>query len=200
MSLYRPISTQFWTDSKVVDTYTPDDKFFWLYLLSNPQTNLIGCYQLPFSLVAFQMGWAKEKVYEYIVRFCEVHKVIGYNEETQEIIVFNWSRYNWTKSPKLLISVGNQLRLVKFDDYKQYLVDLINSTNTVSIPYGYRRHTVANLIFKDLSVILNPYVHRQDTTIQGTTEERPQERSKEQETELAKQIEVAQTKWVEDDE
>ena len=197
MSLYRPVSTLFWTDSKVADEYTPDDRYMWLYLLTNPQTNLLGCYQLSFSVASYQMGWSKEKVYEYIVRFCEVHKVIGYNEETHEVIIFNWYKYNWTHSPKLLTSVANLVRFVKDSDYQKYYGEIVNSVDTVSIPYGYRRHTVANLILKDL--ILNPYLDTKNKTIQGTEEERPQERSEEQEAELAKQIEIAKTKWVKDE-
>lgn len=198
MSLYRPVSTQTWTDSKIVDNYTPDDRYFWLYLLTNPQTNLIGCYELPIGLASYQLGWSKEKVCEYIIRFCEVHETIGYDEDTGEIIIFNWHRYNWTASPKLLKSVANQVRYVKNDDYKQYFQDLVNGNDTVSIPYGYRRHTVANLM-KDLNTCRKSYLNNTTKTIQGTEKEKDVEK---EETEILadidKKIKIAQTRWVED--
>ena len=43
MAVFRTISNSFWTDSKVDDTFTPEDKYFYLYLLTNPHTNICGC-------------------------------------------------------------------------------------------------------------------------------------------------------------
>ena len=46
MAIYRSIQMSFWTDSKVVDEFTPEDRYFYLYLFTNPHTNLAGCYEL----------------------------------------------------------------------------------------------------------------------------------------------------------
>ena len=36
MAIFRKINTNFWTDEKVIDDFTPEDKFFMLYLMTNP--------------------------------------------------------------------------------------------------------------------------------------------------------------------
>ena len=46
MALYRTIQISFWTDTKIVDDFTPEDKYFYLYLFTNPHTNLSGCYEI----------------------------------------------------------------------------------------------------------------------------------------------------------
>ena len=44
MAIYRNLHISFWTDNKVEDDFTPEDKYFYAYLLTNPQTNICGCY------------------------------------------------------------------------------------------------------------------------------------------------------------
>lgn len=40
MAVYRNINIGFWTDTKVADDFTPEDKYFMLYCLTNNYTNL----------------------------------------------------------------------------------------------------------------------------------------------------------------
>ena len=40
MAVYRSVHLSFWTDNKVEDDFTPEDKYFYIYLLTNPQTNI----------------------------------------------------------------------------------------------------------------------------------------------------------------
>ena len=49
MAIYRNVRLSFWTDNKVIDEFTPEDKYFYLYLLTNPQTNLCGCYETSYK-------------------------------------------------------------------------------------------------------------------------------------------------------
>ena len=35
MASYRNISMDFWTDSKVVDDFTPEDRYIYLYCMTN---------------------------------------------------------------------------------------------------------------------------------------------------------------------
>ena len=46
MAIYRNVSMSFWTDSKVADDFTAEDRYFYLYLFTNPHTNLCGCYEI----------------------------------------------------------------------------------------------------------------------------------------------------------
>jgi hypothetical protein len=40
MAIYRTIHISFWTDTKVAVDFTPKERYFYLYLLTNPHTNI----------------------------------------------------------------------------------------------------------------------------------------------------------------
>ena len=42
MATYRQIYISFWSDTKVCDDFTPEDKYFYIYLLTNPHTNMFS--------------------------------------------------------------------------------------------------------------------------------------------------------------
>ena len=46
MAIYRNVQTSFWTDVKIADDFNPEDRYFYLYLFTNPHTNLCGCYEV----------------------------------------------------------------------------------------------------------------------------------------------------------
>ena len=85
----RIIETSFWTDEKVIDNYSPEDKYFMLYLLTNPKTTAIGIYPLPIKIIAFDIGYSKESVLTLIERFDKTYRNIVYDAKTQEIAVLN---------------------------------------------------------------------------------------------------------------
>ena len=79
MAFYRTIQITFWTDTKIVDDFTPEDKYFYLYLFTNPHTNLCGCYEISKNQMSIELGYTKEVVERLIKRFSEIHKVINYD-------------------------------------------------------------------------------------------------------------------------
>ena len=116
MALYRTISMSFWTDSKVVDEFTPEDRYFYLYLFTNPHTNLCGCYEISIRQMANELGYAKDSVENLIKRFESVHNVIRYSSVGKEILLLNWYKYNWTKSEKFRVPLIKEIEQVK-DEY-----------------------------------------------------------------------------------
>ena len=53
MAKGRLISTNFWMDGKVEDDFTPEDKYAYLWCLTNPHTNLCGCYEVSIKPVSY---------------------------------------------------------------------------------------------------------------------------------------------------
>ena len=139
MAIYRNVHLSFWTDNKVEDDFTPEDKYFYLYLMTNPQTNLCGCYEVSFSQITRQTGYNKETIMRLIDRFENVYKVIRYNESTKEILLLNWHKYNWSKSEKTLKGVESVANHIKCDAFKEYVFGVVNGirTNTPYIPHTY---------------------------------------------------------------
>ena len=93
MGINRIVNTDFWTDEKVLDRFSVEDKYFWLYLLTNPQTKQLGIYKLPIKIIAFQTGFGEDVVKVLLDRFERVYKVIKYNHETQEVAVLNYLKW-----------------------------------------------------------------------------------------------------------
>lgn len=130
MALYRQIQTTFWEDEKVVDEFTPEDRYFMLYLMTNPHTNLTGCYSITIRQMEFETGYNKDTILKLICRFENILKVINYDENTKEILIINWHKYNWTNSPKMMNGIKKDIEKIKSEKLK-------NKINRVCIGYGY---------------------------------------------------------------
>lgn len=126
MAIYRNIQMSFWTDSKVVDEYTPEDRYFYLYLMTNPHTNLCGCYEISLKQISDEIGYTKETVEKLLNRFDTVHKSIKYSKETKEVLLINWCKYNWNASDKFQKALLKEINNVKNDSFKNYLSMIAN--------------------------------------------------------------------------
>ena len=143
MAIYRNVQLSFWTDNKILDDFTPEDKYFYLYLLTNPQTNLCGCYEISYKSMSDDTGYNKETVIRLLERFDKVHGVIKFSPSTKEVLVLNWYKYNWSKSNKVLTGVCNVAKYIKNESFKKYIFDTVESVrnNTLNIPYEYPMET-----------------------------------------------------------
>ncbi len=148
MAIYRNISLSFWTDQKVEDDFTPEDKYMYLYLLTNPYTNICGCYEISIRQISRQIGYNEESVERILYRLEYTHKVIVYHNETKELLIINWGRYNWTRSEKLAKPIMATIAKIKhplFRDYVTMRYENIDTINTVSIPYQYGIDTTVSV-------------------------------------------------------
>ena len=116
----------FWTDSKVVDDFTPEDRYFYLYLFTNPHTNLCGCYEVSLNQIASEVGYNRESVARLVERFIKIHNVIRYSNETKEMLLLNWHKYNWTKSDRFRKPLEREIKNVKDDQFRDYLTRISN--------------------------------------------------------------------------
>ncbi len=141
MAQYRSIQLSFWTDAKVIDDFTPEDRYFYLYLMTNPHTNLSGCYEISMKQMADETGYSKETVQKLLSRMQEIHKVIVYSNISKELLIIHWSKYNWTNSDKLRTAVAREISSVKDHNFKEFLTGIYEGNDTVSIPYPYGMDT-----------------------------------------------------------
>lgn len=133
MALYRNIHLSFWQDTKVTDDFTSEDRYFYLYLLTNPHTNLCGCYEISIKQMANEMGYDAKKVGKLIDRFSFTHNLIRYARSERELLIFHWSKYNWTSSEKFRKPLLQEIQNVKTDDFREYLLKLFDGEN---VKYG----------------------------------------------------------------
>ena len=145
MAIYRNISLSFWTDAKVDDSFTPEDKYMFLYLLTNPYTNLCGCYEISTKQISHQTGYNEDSVTRILNRLERMHDVIRYNNETKEILILNWGKYNWTKSDKLVKPIKGAIDKIKHTPFREYLTGVFECFRNLSIPYQYPTDTTVSV-------------------------------------------------------
>lgn len=131
MAIFRNVNMSFWTDTKVTDDYTPEDKYFMLYALTNSYTNIIGCYEISIKQMSNDLGYTKDVITNLLDRFSKIHKTIEYDHITKELMILNWSKYNWNSSPKLDTSLFSAISKVKSDIFFNRLARIYNSRETV---------------------------------------------------------------------
>lgn len=93
MALSRPVNIGFWSDKKVRNNFSVDDKIVFLYLLTNVRTQQLGIYELPLYYVSLETGLSLERVTESIKHLEELD-VIKYSEETEEVAILNYLKYS----------------------------------------------------------------------------------------------------------
>jgi len=153
LAIYRSVQMTFWTDAKVVDTFTPEDKYFYLYLFTNPHTNLCGCYEISKTQMSIELGYSKETIDRLIDRFSSVHKVAIYENTTKEMLIINWHKYNWTESDRFRVALKREIDNIKSPEFKDYLTRIYDGDDTVSIPYSYGMDTTVTdtvTVYKDI--------------------------------------------------
>ena len=134
MAIYRNVHVSFWNDTKIIDEMTPEDRYFMLYILSNPHTNQVGCYEISIRDISKETGYTEESVKKLLDRFEKKLKVARYSKKTKELLILNWHKYNWTTSPKVKACIEKELKTVKNKDFKEFI-------NTICIPYIYPMYT-----------------------------------------------------------
>jgi len=91
MALFRKVHTSFW-DDPFVEKLTPDEKFFYLFIMTNPRSTECGVYELTKKKMKDWTGYNDETIDTLLKRFIS-HKKLIYNEPTSEIAIINKPNY-----------------------------------------------------------------------------------------------------------
>lgn len=122
---YRILHTSFWNEDPEVYEMTPENKLFYAYLLTGPQTKQCGISVFSTKIAADQTGFNQDTILHFIKHFQEDLKKIKYNPETREIAIKNWVRWNCQgKNPKVEVCIEKELKLVKDKELIPYVWDM----------------------------------------------------------------------------
>ncbi|XQY90049.1 DnaD domain protein [Metabacillus sp. HB246100] len=115
MDKYRIVKTfSFWRDPIVLEEMTPEDKYFYLFLLTNTKTTQIGIYQITKNEMALELGYSIERIQALLSRFEEHFQLVKYNTTTREIAIKNWGVFNLNKGGKPVMDcIRAELQLVQ---------------------------------------------------------------------------------------
>lgn len=140
MAVKRIIDTRFWTDDKVVDLFSPEDKLFMLYILTNPHTTQLGIYKINKKIMAFELGYSLETIGILLDRFENKYGIILYSKETNEIAIKNYLKYSVIKGGKPVEDcLLKEIREIKDTNLIYNIFNNINTLDNINI-------TVKNII------------------------------------------------------
>lgn len=136
----RLVSIDFWTDDKVVDKFSPEDKYFMLYLLTNPHTTQLGIYKLNIKYAAFETGYSVETISSLLDRFENHLGIIYYSKDTGEIAIKNYLIYSIIKGGKPVADLlWKEINDVKNKDLVEKVFSRLKDSDKIN-------KTVANVI------------------------------------------------------
>jgi hypothetical protein len=199
MAKFRKVRIDFWMDPMVSEEMTPEDRYFYLYLLTNQRSTQIGIYQITKKQMAFDMGYSIESVHSLMERFITHHQLIRYNPETRELAIKNWGENNFDKAGKPMMDcIFSELKAVKDASLIQYVSELIQKQEFRSLYESFCKKE--EFIFskkgsdqdEDASEQTPEYELIDDTltnahTIRGQEEDKEEDKDKEEEAEKEKE-------------
>lgn len=133
-AINRVISTSFWDDETVVTEFSPEDKYFYLYLLTNPHTTQLGIYRFVPKVAAFELGYSTEAVIVLLERFENKYNMIRFNKETSEIAIKNYLRHSIMKGGKPVYDcLLKEESLVKDKSLLVYIYNNLSNIDNINI-------------------------------------------------------------------
>ncbi len=94
MTVRRVVPTSFWRSLEALDHYSQEERYFALYLMTNPKCSQVGIYSLPKRLIAFETGFTLDRVEELLQRFSGDFKKIAYSHTHQEVTLLHSLSYS----------------------------------------------------------------------------------------------------------
>lgn len=166
MGTFSKIERDFWQDNLVLEL-TPEEKYFYLYLLTNGRVNALGCYELRMKIAVLETGYNSESIKKYLDKFTSTRRIL-FDNETQEILIINWHKYNWTKKTGTVNSILKDFKAVKSLSFKEILEGFMEA-------FGINKFADEN---EDLETTGNNE-EQEETAGETYTVEREREREKE---------------------
>lgn len=134
MAKKRYINTVFWDDAYVTNL-DPSEKLLFIYIITNPCTNISGIYQISLKRISLDTGIEKEMVCKIFERFQKDQKIL-YKDGW--IAIKNFIKHQNTNSPLIVKGIERELynvptELLSFVDASIYGIDTVSSgIDTVS--------------------------------------------------------------------
>lgn len=142
MSTQRYIDTSFWDDTWIQEL-DPSEKLLYIYLLTNPLTNIAGIMELTIKRICFDTGFNSDTVGHILKKFEDAKKVYQYQSY---IIIKNFPKHQHLENNRILQGVVSILSKLPADvlDYLEeidYQLDIKKTFENRSIPYPVEEKT-----------------------------------------------------------
>lgn len=124
MEVFTKVERGYWQDEFILEL-TPEQKFFYLYLMTNNKVNTLGAYVFPLTMSTVELGYNKETVLKLLDHFAQVGKII-WDETTKEVFLLNWPKRNWNKKTAMLRALKKDFNALKSPVLRETVALLFN--------------------------------------------------------------------------
>lgn len=111
MEVFTRVERSYWQDEFILEL-TPEQKFFYLYLMSNSKVNTLGAYVFPMTMSTLELGYNRETVKKLLDHFVDAGKIM-YDKTTNEVFLLNWPKRNWNKRTATLRTLKKDFDALK---------------------------------------------------------------------------------------
>lgn len=139
MSTQRYISTSFW-DDEWIQTCDPSEKLLYLYLMTNPLTNIAGVYKITNRRISFDTGFNEDVIKYLFQKFEKSGKAYRLDEY---VALPSWPKHQkWEKAPRIRDGINIILESLPESILRRlvaikYKFNLEPVFDTLCIPYTY---------------------------------------------------------------
>ena len=146
----RIVDTDFWTDMQVIDNYSVEDKFFYLYLLTNDKSTQLGIYSLPKKVMSFETGFTTDVIQVLLERFSETYHKIRYSKATQEVTILESLQFSVLTGGKPVQDLLER-EMMRVKDDQLILATYESMQNYWQLSKRKFDHTIMRLFEKELT-------------------------------------------------
>ena len=111
MTITKKIQVKFWQDDFVLEL-TPEERYFYMYLITNTTSNACGIYKFNLKLAVLETGLSTEAINGHLHTFKSLGKIIISNS-SKEIMLVNWLKHNCKMNKKTIKIINSELKEVK---------------------------------------------------------------------------------------
>lgn len=130
MEVFTKVERGYWQDEFILEL-TPEQKFFYLYLMTNNKVNTLGAYVFPLTMSTVELGYNKETVLKLLDHFAQVGKII-WDETTKEVFLLNWPKRNWNRKTATLRALKKDFDALKSPMLREKISSMLSALSSES--------------------------------------------------------------------
>lgn len=150
MATQRYISTSFWDDAWV-QTLKPSEKFLYLYLMTNPLTNIAGVYKITIRRMCFDTGYDEKTINGILKKFKIDKKVYLFDDY---LIIPSWPKHQKWQVKKTIKSGIEAILKELSKEVLSYMIsiDYLYPIDTLPLNYTYEPSYIDSDIDSDIDI------------------------------------------------
>lgn len=138
MAKERYIDTKFWDDPYITEL-KPEEKFLFIYFITNPLTNICGIYEISIKRMAFDTGIKEEIILKILEKFEKDKKI---KHENGYIAIKSFIKHQ-KENPKIRAGISYELKTKP-----ESLIDFVETLDYIPSERKFKRKPISKTLRK----------------------------------------------------